>query len=66
MVRPKSTVRTMDYFKVVDRDKKKKILSVQNKTSPTTAKNCKYNQIVKTINVRRKSKYLNGRNALVF
>ena len=56
----------MDYFKVVDRDKKKKILTVQNKTSPTTAKNCKYNQIVKTINVRRKSKYLNGRNALVF
>ena len=34
----------MDDFRVVDRDKKKKILSVQNKTNPTRAKNCKYTQ----------------------
>ena len=48
---------------------KKKILSVQNKTTPPEQKTVnipKNGQIVKTINVRRKSKHLNGRNALLF
>ena len=50
-------------------EKKKNSLSVQNKINRTRAKDCKYNQngqIVKTTNVRRKSKYFNEKNRLIF
>ena len=67
MVRTKAAVRRLDDFRVVARQKKNS-LPVQNKTSPTRARLniTKNRQILKTINVRRKSKYFNGRNRLIF
>ena len=49
--------------------KKENNLPVQNKTNPTIANVVnitKNGQIVKTINVRRKSRYFNGKNRLIF
>ena len=42
MVRTKATVRSLDDFRVVARDKKKNSLHIQNKTNPTRAKDCEY------------------------
>ena len=63
MVRTKSTVRRMDDFRVVDRDKKRKFYPFKIKLTLPEQKTVnipKNEQIVKTINVRRKSKHLNG------
>ena len=43
MVRTKETVRKLDDFGAVARDKKKNILPIQNKTNPTRAKDREYN-----------------------
>ena len=47
---------------------KKEHLSFQNKTNPSRTKDnvTKHGQILKTINVRRKSKYFNGKHRLIF
>ena len=68
MFRTKFTVRTMDDFRVVARDKKRRIYLFKIKRTLPEQKivNITKNRpIVKTINGRRKSKYFNERNTIV-
>ena len=59
----------MDNFRVVARDKKRRIYLFKIKRTLPEQETVNINKnrpIVKTINVRRKSKYFNERNTIVF
>ena len=69
MVGTKETVRRLDDFRAVARDKKRtfylfkiKLTLPEQKTVNIT----KNGQTLKPINIRRKSKYFNGINRLIF
>ena len=69
MVRTKETVRKLDDFGAVARDKKRTFYPFKIKlTLPEqkTVNITKNGQTLKPINVRRKSKYFNGINRLIF
>ena len=63
------TVRRMDDFRLVAREKKRRIHPFKIKLTLSERKsvNIKKNgQVIKTINVRTKSKFFNGNSARVF
>ena len=69
MVRTKATVRRLDDVRVVAREKKKKIYPFEIKLILLERKSAnikKNGQVIKTINVRRKSQYFKGNSARVF
>ena len=69
MVRTKATVRKLDDFRVVARNGKRTVYPFKIKlTLPErkTVNITKNGEIVKTINIRKKSEYFNEKNRLVF
>ena len=69
MVRTKATVRKLDDFRVVARNRKRTVYPFKIKlTLPEqkTVNITKNGEIVKTINIRKKSEYFNEKNRLVF
>ena len=71
MARTKATVRRMpDMTKKLPADFKKRTIYLfkikQTLTAQKTVNITKNAQVVKTINVRRKSKYFRGKNKLIF
>ena len=69
MVRTKVTVRKLDDFRVVARNRKRTVYPFKIKlTLPEqkTVNITKNGEIVKTINIRKKSEYFNEKNRLVF
>ena len=69
MVRTKAIVRRLDDVRVVAREKKRRIYPFEIKLillEPKSANIKKNGQVIKTINVRRKSQYFNGNSARVF
>ena len=69
MVRTKATVRKLDDFRVVARNRKRTVYPFKIKlTLPEqkTGNITKNGEIVKTINIRKKSEYFNEKNRLVF
>ena len=69
MVRKKATVRKLDDFRVVARNRKRTVYPFKIKlTLPEqkTVNITKNGEIVKTINIRKKSEYFNEKNRLVF
>ena len=68
MIRTKATVRRLDDFRVVARYKKRTVYPFKiklNLPGQKTVNMTKTGQILKTINVGRKSKYFNGKNRLI-
>ena len=69
MVRTKATVRKLDDFRVVARNRKRTVYPFKIRlTLPEqkTVNITKNGEIVKTINIRKKSEYFNEKNRLVF
>ena len=69
MVRTKATLRKLDDFRVVARNRKRTVYPFKIKlTLPEqkTVNITKNGEIVKTINIRKKSEYFNEKNRLVF
>ena len=69
MVRTKATVRKLDDFRVVARNRKRTVYPFKIKlTLPEqkTVNITKNGEIVKTINIRKKFEYFNEKNRLVF
>ena len=69
MVRTKATVRKLDDFRVVTRNRKRTVYPFKIKlTLPEqkTVNITKNGEIVKTINIRKKFEYFNEKNRLVF
>ena len=69
MVRTKATVRKLDDFRVVARNRKRTVYPFKIKlTLPEqkTVNITKNGEIVKTLNIRKKFEYFNEKNRLVF
>ena len=69
MVRTKATVRKLDDFRVVARNRKRTVYPFKIKLTLSEQKTVnitKNREIVKTINIRKKFEYFNEKNRLVF